>query len=116
MEKRNLYIIVAIVLVVGLVISFGNLTGRGTGIGECRDSDDGDKPSIGGSVSYTNSNAVYKDECYGSGLNPKKFVREYFCTGRLDSLKYICDNGCTENAKGEGYCLAGGYNVDHSDK
>jgi len=112
MEKRNLYIIVAVVLVAAIVLSLGNLTGRV--VGDCMDSDGGEDPLTPGSVSFTESSAVYKDECYGSGLNPEKFVREYYCLSEAESNKYICDAGCTENANGEGYCLPGEVSLQYN--
>ena len=114
MEKRNVYLLIAAVVVVVLILGVTSLTGRS--VGDCLDSDNGDDPATPGSVSFTNTKTVYKDECYSSGLNPEKFVREYFCVGKLDDRRYVCDNGCTENANGEGYCNEGGFNVDHSSK
>lgn len=112
MEKRNLYIIVAVVLVAAIVLSLGNFTGRA--VGDCMDSDGGEDPLTPGSVSFSVSEAVYKDECYGSGLNPKKFVREYYCLDEAESRRYTCDAGCAENANGEGYCLPGEVSVLHN--
>tara|TARA_Y100000310_G_scaffold337205_1_gene423676 strand:+ start:593 stop:937 length:345 start_codon:yes stop_codon:yes gene_type:complete len=110
MEKRNLYVIVVVVLVVGLGLSFyGNYTGKA--IGDCIDSDRGDYPETPGSVSYTISSKVYVDECYSeSGLGEKRFVKERLCLVQMDSKIYKCENGCLENSKGEGYCKEGEAN------
>jgi len=116
MEKRNLYFVIAAVLVLGLILSFSGLTGKSiknpnTATGECLDSDNADNPDIPGTVSFSNIKTVYKDECFSeSGRGPKKYVRERFCLDRMDTQIYLCYNGCSENAEGEGYCNEGGFN------
>ena len=118
MEKRDLYLIVGAIIAAVLILAVGNYTRNLTGmsVGTCIDSDDGQEPYIGGSVSFSESKAVYKDECYASGLNPKKFVKEYYCVGEATSERYKCEGGCAENAKGEGYCLEGDSSIDHSNE
>ena len=115
MEKRNLYIIVAVVLVVGLTLSFSNLTGNYVSqnpvLGECIDTDLADDPETPGSVRYENEGTEYLDECYSkSNTGPKKYLKERYCVDRMKTQKYLCYGGCAMLASGQGYCLEGGYN------
>lgn len=106
MEKRTLYTIIAVVLVGALILSFSNLTGRS--IGECIDTDEGNDPSNPGSVSFTESNVVYKDECYSKeGVSVKTYLKERYCLIKMGNKIYKCETGCLENEKGEGYCKEG---------
>ena len=113
MEKRNLYIIVAVILVVGLALSFSNLTGNNirfnSAIGQCVETDGGANPHNPGVVTYTKSTAVYKDTCSGTGgVGVKKIVRESFCyLGKLKTRKYVCENGCSITQEGLGFCNEG---------
>ena len=112
MGKRNLYIIIAVVLVVGLALSFySNLTGYGTEnpvLGKCMDTDGGDNPYSPGTVSYKNAGIGYKDECYTkSEGGVKKYLKERYCIESMVTKLYLCRGGCSENKKGEGYCNEG---------
>ena len=116
MEKRNLYIIVAVVLVVGLVLSFSNLTGNvanaNPALGQCIDKDAGDDPETPGSVTHEKSEVVYQDECIAEGgVGPRKYLKERYCGGgRIQTTRYLCYGGCGENSMKEGFCLEGGTN------
>jgi len=117
MEKRNLYLIVAIVLIGGLALSFySNFTGKGSfvenpALGICSESDGGDDPYTPGSVSYSVAVETYKDECYSKGdLGIIKFLKERHCLVSMENRIYKCDTGCIENEKGEGYCKEGEAN------
>ena len=117
MEKRNLYLIIAIILVAGLSLSFySNFTGQGTflenpQLGECVETDKGDDPYTPGSVSYTVAAGRYKDECYAkSELEIKKFLKERHCFVSMENRIYKCETGCIENEEGEGYCKPGEAN------
>tara|TARA_Y100000310_G_scaffold339433_1_gene432062 strand:+ start:357 stop:710 length:354 start_codon:yes stop_codon:yes gene_type:complete len=110
MEKRNLYIVVALVLVVGLALSFFNFTGQSTlGIdkGDCLDSDGGNDPEVPGIASYENRDDEYKDECLVTTSGQKKFLKEKFCLQKIETKRYVCDTGCKEDANGVGYCEEG---------
>ena len=112
MEKKSLYIIIAIAVisVFGLVF-YNNLTGRGTqnpSLGDCIDSDRGDDPYSPGIVSFSVSKDEYKDECYAKGNdNIEKYLKERLCLEKMDTLLYTCETGCLENENGEGYCKEG---------
>src|SRR3989338_4962646 len=111
MEKKSLYIVAVIVLVVGLVLSFSGFTGQSV-LGKCKDTDGGDAPEIPGTVSYEKSDLIYKDECYTWGnVGEKKYVRERYCLDKMRNREYHCFNGCLENVEGEGYCASGGYDI-----
>jgi len=111
MEKKSLYIVVAIVIVAALVIAVSNFTGQSV-LGKCKDSDNGDNPEVPGAVSYEKSDLIYKDECYAeASVGVKKFVKERFCLEKMSEERYNCFKGCSENADGEGYCNAGGYDL-----
>lgn len=116
MEKRNLYVIIAVVLIIGLALSFSNLTGRylnpNKQIGQCIDSDGGDNPEKPGIVRYTVASTVYKDVCYAeAGVGVKEYVKERYCFGgRMQNRVYLCLSGCTDNHLGEGYCNEGEVN------
>jgi len=106
MEKRTLYIVVAIVVAVVLVFSFLQLTGQavfpGKDLGICSDTDNGGAQEkdnahfIKGTVSYENRDYSYDDYC------TKDFeVKEYYCTHgdyRIKSMRYHCYNGCVDGA------------------
>ena len=95
MEKRTLSIIVAIVVVAVLAFSIyqfsGSLIYGGTPEG-CTDTDDGTNYTVKGTVSYTNRNVEYVDECIGV-----REMREYYCLmdSKMASKRYFCENGCS---------------------
>ena len=102
MEKRNLYIVVAIVLIAGLALSFYNFTGQstlGTDKGKCIDSDGGDNRFVKGTVSYENRIQKYTDYCYArGGYGEKTWLKEYFCLEKIESRTYRCYSGCLNGA------------------
>ena len=101
MEKRNLYIIVAVVLLAAVVLSFGNLTGES--VKSCIDSDGGDDPYTPGTVSWGNSEL--NDYCEVTATGQKKFLKEKYCLIKATTNRYRCDGGCVEDENGIGYCL-----------
>ena len=115
MEKRNLYIVVAIVLIAGLALSFYNFTGQstlGTDKGKCIDSDGGLNPEVAGIASYENRDVEYKDECETTTSGQKKFLKEKYCLEKIETKRYRCETGCLENANGVGYCEKGQANLE----
>ena len=101
MEKRNLYIVVAVIVVAALVLVFGNLTGKATYT--CVDSDGGDEPNTPGIVSY--GKTEYVDYCYArSGDNVEKFLAEYFCLDQVTTNRYLCEGSCKTGTNGASYC------------
>ena len=107
MEKRNVYIVVAIVIVVALVIAVSNFTGQSV-LGKCIDSDNGDDPMTAGTVSYEKSDLTYRDECYSrSNIGPEKYLKEYYCLDKIATRRYFCESGCLEDENGIGYCAEG---------
>ena len=105
MEKRNLYIVVTIVLIVGLALSFYNFTGQstlGTDKGKCIDSDNGNNKFTRGTASYENRIQKYTDYCYSdSGYGDDTLLKEYFCVsdiGEIDAVEHRCENGCLNGA------------------
>ena len=109
MEKRNVYIIVTVGLVVALVLSLGNYTGFSTNpsgaVGTCIDSDANEEFPEGinyykkGSVSYTNRDKVFTDYCYQkSAKGEKEWLKEYYCMDTINSVTKLCENGCFDGA------------------
>lgn len=104
MEKRNLYLIIVIVLVVGLALSFySNFTGQttstlGTDKGKCIDSDGGVNYEVRGTAKYENRVYTYTDYCFSRGKGPAKWLKEYFCLVGIESKEYQCENGCVNGA------------------
>ena len=106
MEKRNLYVLVAVIVVAAVVLVASNYTGNSV-LGACMETDGGDNPEVPGVNTFENANAVYKDECYAEGKGPRKYVREYFCLDKVESNRYLCEGGCSEDSDGAGYCNEG---------
>ena len=105
MEKRNLYIAISLVLVVGLALSFYiNFTGQstlGTDKGDCIDTDSGFDVNVKGNVSYENRDYSYTDYCYSKGEGPEKYINEYYCDGDIQSDERNCvTEGKTECIEG----------------
>ena len=102
MEKKNLYVIVAIVLIAGLALSFySNFTGQstlGTEKGKCTDTDGGKNKEVKGTVSYTGRAYSYTDYCFSRGKGPGKYLKEYFCLSGIESQDFLCDNTCIDGA------------------
>ena len=103
MEKRNLYVIVAVVLIAGLALSFyGDYTGNSTlGVdkGACFDSDGGDDKFVKGVASYENRDYKLTDYCFArGGYGSDVWLQEYFCLEKIESRDIRCDNGCLNGA------------------
>lgn len=104
MDKRNLYIIIAVILVAGLVLSFSGLTGKsisnlGTPPKGCIDTDGGIEKETKGTVSYRNRDYKYTDYCFPRGIGPEKWLNEYYCLAdRITSENFQCYNGCVDGA------------------
>lgn len=118
MEKRNVYIVISVVLVVlAFFLAFNNsdITGSfGNPYRTCIDSDsteeypDGNNKYVKGTVIYTyqGRQTEYTDYCHAThGSGPEKYLKEYFCNlfGRVDTKTpdYNCEeygSGCEDGA------------------
>ena len=109
MEKRNLYVLVAVILVAGLVLSFSNLTGRSMSVlGDCEETDGGDDPYSPGITAYSEGPKEYKDECYSrTGAGVEKWLSEKYCQNKISTRRYFCEGGCLKDINGVGYCAEG---------
>ena len=112
MEKRNVYIVVGVVLVVSILLASSNLTGNylvNSPVGErgkCSDSDGGENINKPGIATYENREEEYKDECYAkTGKGKKKWLKEYFCLDIITSNRYYCSKGCVEDQNKVGACI-----------
>ena len=110
MKKRNLYIIIALVLAAGLALSFyNNFTGQsslGVERGKCTHTDGGDNPETAGIAGYENRIQKYKDKCETTTSEQAKFLNEKYCQDTIETRRYRCETGCME-ADGVGYCEVG---------
>ena len=99
MEKKIVYIISAVLLVVALVLAVYGLTGRAISseaLGRCMDSDGGLDYYTQGTTSYENRDTVYIDYCVQRGK-----LKEYYCGGgglNIQSKRESCLNGCIDGA------------------
>jgi len=95
MEKRTLYIVIAVVLAVVVVFSISNFTGQSTlGLnkGACFDSDGGRNYAVKGTASYANRATIYTDECITTGGTTEgRWLKEYLClAGDVTNVRYDC--------------------------
>lgn len=101
MEKRNLYIVIAVALVVVLALSFYRPTGKPIALetlGQCVDTDGGKDYYVAGVASYVNRDDTYPDYCYAKGVGPEKWLKEYWCEGEfIRAVDMQCEEvkGCT---------------------
>jgi len=94
MKKRDLYLLLGIVIIFIISLSFYKLTGN-VSLGLCSDTDNGLNYNITGTAKYENRDVLYTDYCF-SELK----VKEYYCKTELN-LKtkiYQCPNGCQNGA------------------
>lgn len=98
MEKRDLYVVVAVVVVAVIVLAALKMTGN-VSLGNCIDSDGGDDKYVRGTAKYTGRIGSYTDECYARTTSEMEdYVKEYFCLDRITSKRYYCDKGCSDGA------------------
>lgn len=96
MEKRNLYVVAAVVVVAVIVLAALQLTGR-IAYGPCKDTDGGDDEFVRGTIS--DNYREYSDYCYAkSGYGSKIWLNEYFCLDTIRSKNVKCENGCSNGA------------------
>lgn len=93
MEKRAVYVIVSIAVVLVLGFSLYQFTGYSVK-GKCIDSDDLNF-NVRGTTTYENRDAVYEDRCF-----TRHWLKEYYCPTdiRISAMKHQCENECKDGA------------------
>ena len=97
MKKRNLYLIL-IIIIVSLAIGLYNLTGFYLGpiTGKCIDTDNGKEIYVKGITKYTNRDYNYTDYCIVPGK-----IREHWCVlGDMEirAKTLRCPGECSDGA------------------